>query len=357
MRRAGQVITCLAVLLALALLAGCGGSSGSSHSISGSTSTTAAGWSTLNLTKTLHGSGANVVDISCTTGPFCMILAANGTYTSWKTVPYRHGKVGTPSTLTAGPGAVLSCASSTDCVSYSPSDGGAGDGSQSYSVWNGSRWTFHSLAFSGAPSGASLTCPSRRLCLAIGNNGTQGTATLLTFTPQSVSDGPFPNHGQTLSSITCASATYCYVISTEGDVWKLTGLTHLAGPTPLTVSDAASHADPVNQVACASGPYCVGVGTGGGVVSDTGSGFHTVSGLTLAGGNGLATFAHSCASAHFCLVQSPGSHRYAVLDGTQLSTIASQPAGLPLDLSCTTARLCMADLGTPSAKVLIYQGG
>jgi len=203
-------------------------------------------------------------------------------------------------------------------------------------------------------AGVGLTCPSDGFCLAIGEDGTQGAATVLQYRSSTWSEQAFNSAGQVLNDITCSSASYCYLLGNDGDAWRFNGSTW-GEPVRLTVPDGESTSDVIDEISCAAGPYCMAVGgLGGGVLLDRGSGFKPLPGVVLYNESAV-NIRGACGSATFCLVRPLGSRGpagYAILNGTHLSSVPS-PATPPngILLSCTSDRFCMNTTGNGTAVV------
>jgi hypothetical protein len=353
-------------------LVGCGWSASSTTKQSASSSTAEhsarqnatnpsqhvpAGWSDLDLTTdfgTSVGSSSQIRALACTSGPFCMILASAET-PEWQALPYSSGRPGQAAPVASGVtgGVALACASASFCMLLTQTS--------NYYTWDGSTWTTHE----GVPGNGEvasgdnvLACPANGFCLAIGQDGSQGSATVLEYTDSAWSQNMFNNDGQVLTEISCASPSYCYLLGNTGDAWRFNG-SAWGGPSNLTVSDSQGSADVIDEISCAHGPYCIAVGeNGGGVLVDHGSGFSPLPGIEIYNSSG-ANIRGACGSESFCLVQplgSTGPTGYAILAGTHLTPLSSPPVPpTGIDLSCTADRFCMNDISNTDS-VVSYSG-
>lgn len=346
-------------LAAILTVSGCGSSPGSASRSATAARTTgepgaatpAAGWTAVDIEKTLGATGdaaaREITAISCTQGPFCMVIAGHRSATF-------DGRQFATAGLLGGTQAEvesyeLSCSSARFCMAMTRAE--------TYFTWNGAGWSpEQKLPMpTGISSGPNyLACPADGDCLAIGQDGAQGEASVLRYTAGAWTSTPFESKGQVLTEVACASQDYCHIVGNEGEIFTFNG-TSWTAPAHVSVSDYQGSDDTMNSIACAAGPLCIGAGQLAGVVLiDHGSGFVRASG----GPPILDVNPGACGSATFCTVSTlgPMSH-FKYFDGLRLQVTAQPPAGVAMGFfSCTQEAVCLGSV-RQSDQALIYRRG
>ena len=354
----------LALVVTVAL-AGCGSTAASSPRTNPVTQrphgSIPAGWSVLNLASALHAStdqaAQQISGLGCTSGPFCMILAGN------EAISYDAGSLGSVQSLEPAAdvdggslGPEIACSSPQFCLL-------ATQGS-TFFIWNGNSWTSHE----GLPGGgeiangpAYLTCPSDGHCLAIGQDGSQGSGTVLVYDNPTWTQQPINDDQQVLDGLVCASSNYCLLHGNDGDIWTWSG-SSWTGPTHVAVSDEQGGDDVIGSPSCAAGPTCLGAAELAGVaLLDRGEGFAPLPGHPEIEGVSPG----ACGSGTFCVVQTLGPNGptgYHYFDGTSFVSMSQPPPGTTFEpfFSCTPDRFCMDSETNGNAGtdvVVLYQEG
>lgn len=307
------------------------------------------------------GSGYNVVEVSCTSGTFCMVTSTDGSRawrwngTSWARV------ADTTSNLIVNVES-LSCSSPSSCQ-------GVGiDGR--VARWNGSTWSVTELTRYVTPSmGARnrvIDCASASMCLVIDTKGRFNRWNGSKWGPMTLFDRTFG----VLGELTCGSPSRCMVPDILGSVLTWNGSTWSA---PTVISESGSLLscvsatwclavdrqsgtfrrwtgswgptttfDLVNfysSLACASPTACF-VFQGGELRRFNGTSWSSMTTL-FANTDGNTTVRAVCPSATSCLAVDTWTGRYARWNGSSWSKPA--PSGLRaiFDLSCVSASMCM----------------
>lgn len=344
----GVVLVVSAMALTAGVITGCGssGKSATGQVEAGESHSLPAGWSSNDLSGKLEGSTEPIELISCASGPFCMILAGG------QSVAYDGEEFAAAQEITAAEsygGVVpiaLSCSSAHFCMAIGQEYG--------FYTWDGSSWQEGGGVPGEVVSGGigALSCPSDGRCFAIGEDGEQGSASMLSFAGGRWSSSPFDDDGQLLTQVSCASADYCQLLGNDGDVFTFDGKSWSAASS-ATVSDQQEANDSMASISCASGPLCLGAGhLGGAVLVDRGDGFEALAGAPEL----LDVEPGACGSASFCLVTPLSSRRFESFDGKSFKAVAQPPGSPELGyLSCTSEEVCMASV-TETDEVLIFRG-
>jgi photosystem II stability/assembly factor-like uncharacterized protein len=196
-------------------------------------------------------------------------------------------------------------------------------------------WTKRYSDPTGSRIGLSgVSCPSMRLCVAVGYDGILTSAdggtswTRRMARDQAIGFGP--------SSVSCPSESLCVaagnglLISTDGGIgW--TPVTGLASNTVL------------NSVSCASASLCVAVGAGGVILTGTHTGWTLLTGAPTNDFDTLRSV--SCASAALCMALGDGGIMLTSVDGSaswsRRSSTLIKASGLG-GVSCPSVHLCVA---------------
>lgn len=173
-----------------------------------------------------------------------------------------------------------------------------------------------------------------------------------------------------LTSVSCASPTFCMVGDEDGNVFSFDG-SHWSGPQDVDGSDG------LNSLSCPSPAFCAGADEFGDVVSysggtwsapvdvdrpnalyaiscvsssfcaagsDTGDAF-TYNGQTWSGGTQLGTYsidAVSCPTSSFCMAVAGNGYAYSY-NGSKWSSAVGADVGSSLNgVSCPTEKFCAA---------------
>jgi hypothetical protein len=222
-----------------------------------------------------------------------------------------------------------------------------------YFTWDGSRWREGGRVPGEVVSGGigALSCPADGRCVAIGEDGEQGSASMLSYEGGKWSSSPFDDDGQLLTQVSCASADYCQLLGNDGDVFTFDGKSW-SPASHVTVADQQEANDSMASISCATGPICLGAGhLGGAVLLDRGSGFEPLPDapelLDIAPG--------ACGSATFCLVTPVSSRRFESFDGKSFKSVAQPPGDQEMGyLSCTSDEVCVASV-TETDEVLVFR--
>jgi hypothetical protein len=318
------------------------------------------GWTVqLSLTK------GDLTDISCPNAHFCVAMDNDqALQTNDGGAQWRVDSVAKHYSLTD-----VSCSKSDDCR-------GIGELMGNYWTFvtevDGSRWIpdSHALGEIGIITVPSLSCPSVRLCVGVGGYGMGGNAnhySVWTSNNASLSHGGEPGWNQysisfpnmevtdTLSSVSCPTATVCYAISNIYDegtaLFKSTNaattwarLSIIRGSTTTTKLLRSSYFD---AISCPTSASCTIVGSGGGhlLIIDTNNGGDRWR-WTLEPPDRLLAYAGwspdvSCANAATCVI-ADGRFALRTTNGGVTWRTSSIPRGYLRALSCPTAQRCFA---------------
>jgi len=346
----------LVALAAILTVGGCGGSRGAASRSAAAVRTTgepgaAAGWTTVDIEKALGATGdataREITAISCTQGPFCMVIAGHRSATFDGRQFATAGLLGAPQAEVDS--YELSCSSARFCMAMTRAE--------TYFTWNGAGWSREQRL--PMPTGISsgpdyLACPADGDCLAIGQDGAQGEASVLRYTAGAWMSTAFESKGQLLIEVACASQAYCHIVGNEGEIFTFNGVSWTA-PAHVSVSDYQGSDDTMNSIACATGPLCIGAGQLAGVVLiDRGSGFARANGVPPI----IDVSPGACGSSTFCTVSTLGpASSFKYFDGVRLQAIAQPPAGVAMNFfSCTQEAVCLSSV-SQSDQALIYRRG
>jgi hypothetical protein len=254
--------------------------------------------------------GPNVKAISCPGPDFCAASGPNAT-------------VATSTTPTAGP--------------WTPTniDGGAG-------THNAGR----------------LVCPSTTLCTAI------NPSTSLVFTSTNALGGSATwtatnLAGLTTTDLACPSATLCVVVDRFASI--ATSANPTGGPATWTKTSLAAAVDHLSSVACASTTFCVAFGIKGSstTISTTTDPTGGASAWTTKDfGTSLRPLSASCATASLCATTDGGSIYTSdnPAGGAAAWTTVTPPEANLFAVSCPSPKLCVA-VGWPHVYVSIDPNG
>jgi hypothetical protein len=307
------------------------------------------------------GSG-NLQGVSCTSRNFC---EAVGEYNSspnvvpvaaqWNGSAWTSQAAPNPANNTFAHMNAVSCASVNSCEAggYWEVQVTSNDPKALAEGWDGSAWQ---LQHAAAPPGATyntlsgISCVSASFCEAVGTHfDSAGNQDMLAETwngqswkIQSITDPANPygspdDNG--LYNVSCASAQFCEAVG-AGSVGALTEMWNGTSWTAQT-RPGASDVDP-QQVSCASTSFCLATDAYGHV--DTWDGTSWSAGPAVTGFSNVGSI--SCLSADFCEAVGEGSSgpTAAVWNGTSWADQATPgPVSTAFSgVSCTTASSCEA---------------
>ena len=177
--------------------------------------------------------------------PVCLTGGSNG----WMLV----GKLGAaPTAIRASASAIvsISCASALSCM-YIDADG-------QYGFWNGKELSGTNPFFEGGKKDRlrSVSCPSVKFCMSVGDDGAAASFVVRSVTNQSLSAKSW---GAGSRWVSCVSATQCLMVGDdEASLWELGAWKSLGLVDPGYT---------VTGISCSSSARCVVVDGGGGAVT------------------------------------------------------------------------------------------
>jgi hypothetical protein len=203
-----------------------------------------------------------------------------------------------------------------------------------------------------------VSCTSQAFCVAVGQTGSDATATTLAeiWNGQRWAVSPSPNQGiSLLAGVSCVSAAFCMAVgqpNREGrglaEVWN--GTDWKIVPSPR----AGNGETALVGVSCTSPSYCVAAGSFSVGASrlpliETWNGLHwSIASIPSASGRDVLLDAVSCASPAFCqavgLTSGPGANRAWLLEtwrGHAWQASTGPPGTELYDVSCVGADFCM----------------
>ena len=231
--------------------------------------------------------------ISCPTTSFCLSVGSatdidrSGRWTS---------RPGLPGVLAPS----LSCVSPVFCAVVFQVDGGSGGSGSKAAIFNGTRWSAPVTIDTGSLGlVSSLSCASASFCVAADYEGR-----VIRYTGSGWDKPKSLLPASSATSVSCPSASTC--VATSGDEWA-----RYQGGT-WSAAKAMGRNITVTAVSCASASYCVGIGwadstNAGSSTTFNGSTWSALAGVTSFGGvsgdSGLLQSQPtiSCRSAKFCL--------------------------------------------------------
>jgi prepilin-type N-terminal cleavage/methylation domain-containing protein len=251
----------------------------------------------------------------------------------------------------------VSCASSAFCVVV--------NGSGNALTYNGSSWsgpqfiTSNLLGSESFGTNEAVSCPSSTFCVAVDNdgnaytyNGSSWSSAQLIDPPGSFSMfGPQPPSGS-MSSVSCASSTFCVAVDDNGYV-----LTYNGSSWSNAQDVDATRGSELLSVSCPSSTFCIATDNGGHAITYDGSSWSR-STVDLSYPLGV-----SCASSNFCVAwifglssTSDNSDVYTY-DGSSWSSvhdIDGTGSNWIQAISCASSSFCVAvdDQG----NAMVYSG-
>jgi hypothetical protein len=226
--------------------------------------------------------------VACQTAQNCLAVGVNDPLTpdsvaraaSWNGKAWRAVTVKLTAGATTGQLDGVSClsASATDCVAVGTS---APQGNQSYYTsefvdsWNGRSWAPLSLNNDAIFTLQSVSCLSRKDCLAVGTQNSpvggysSGIAVHWNGATWTALAPPEPSAilGSGFTSVSCAAGPFCVVIGNTYDPTTRTLIDVWNGRTWKTLAPAQAKGVTdlvLNSVSCTSARSCVAVGNGAG---------------------------------------------------------------------------------------------
>lgn len=273
---------------------------------------------------TFGGGAPTGVTISCVYPSYC-VHGDNNAYLG------TYGPSGWSSIFARAPATLVSCATTSFCVSASGGDASVFDGDHA----------FGRTSVDPTDGLTALSCPTTNFCLA-GNTLGQ------TFTFDGTNwTGPNQLVGHDrgyigIGSISCADQNFCVATDNNGDAYS-----YSAGSWGRAV-EADRTTPGVNQVSCVASGMCRAVDDDGGVATlDPATNTWSA---PVAVDTGYSRQYISCVSDTFCaLVDAIG--RASTFDGTRWSTPVAVSDGNFSAVSCASAVFCMAVGGNRTSVV------
>jgi photosystem II stability/assembly factor-like uncharacterized protein len=196
------------------------------------------------------------------------------------------------------------------------------------------QWTWRNPLLQG--NLLSVTCPTERLCVAVGSNGTILTSTDsgITWTVQYSSS---ENH---LKSMSCPTPNLCVAVGDKGV------LTSTDGGINWTRA-SSSNSYPLDDISCPTEKLCVAVknlgGTDGTVLISTDGGNNWTAQSFYFNTSGYSTYSSiSCPTENLCVVVN-GSTILTSTNGGMNWTVQFAGSGFKFnDINCSTENLCVA---------------
>ncbi|MHB8263480.1 MAG: IPT/TIG domain-containing protein [Acidimicrobiales bacterium] len=312
-------------------------------------------------TNPVDQNGLDLRSVSCTSSTFCMAVDDAGS--TFDNIYEWNGSAWTTvSDLTPSSTVYLdsvSCTSSTFCMVVG-NDGNAFE-------WNGSTWSSQAIEFSSIGL-SSVSCPSSSFCMAVDYVGNAFEWNGTSWSPSSsctASCSPWTNPvnpSSNLTSVSCASTTFCAAVGNIGATKTTFGKNSYAiewsggswsSPVEIGQSDGG-----VSAVSCPSSSLCqavdasgsiltwstattptptissisptLGLGAGGSVVTITGTGFSTAPDGTTVDFLGRADYRAAyvtCSSSTTCTVITPANVKLAAGTAEASPVSVSTPGG------------------------------
>ena len=231
--------------------------------------------------------------ISCPTTSFCLLAGS-------ATVIDRSGRWTSGPALPGVVAPSLSCVSPVFCAMVFQVDDGSGGTGSKAAIFNGTRWSAPVTIDTGSLGlVSSLSCASVSFCVAADYEGR-----VIRYTGSGWDKPKSLLPASSATSVSCPSASTC--VATSGDEWA-----RYQGGT-WSAAKAMGRSITVTAVSCASASYCVGIGwadstNAGSSTTFNGSTWSALAGVTSFGGvsgdTGLLQSQPtiSCRSAKFCL--------------------------------------------------------
>jgi hypothetical protein len=299
---------------------------------------------------------AAVKSVSCTSARFCEAVGAvqaggvGAVAEVWRGRSWRAQKITGPVTILTG----VSCATPTFCEAV-----GGGFASPGAMVWNGSAWKPQPVANPAPGSSVGLngvSCVSARFCDAGGVFDTALTAT----DPRALAEAwnghawalqkvirPPGATTNTLSSVSCVSASFCMAVGGRGDttgggltlVERWNGTRWRIQHTPNPTSQFAPKGGGLFSVSCVSVSFCEAIGVGAnGTFAEKWDG--TAWKLQTRPGFAVSPQAVSCSATDFCMAVDGGG-RVGLWNGLSWSAGPSVPGFQFVgSVSCPSATNC-----------------
>jgi hypothetical protein len=292
------------------------------------------------------------------------LTAANAFATSWTQEPVPQPPGGVGASLSS-----VSCASADDCIAVGSATGAVAES------WDGTAWSVMSLSQPPDKDGVmlnSVSCVSADYCMAVGQDAaTTGQKTQQTLTELwngstwTIEPTPLPFKSQqahVLSSVSCASTTYCvaggldYVNTKKGyywfiDLWNGSAWTVEATFAGLNLFDSTGVSCPTTAGCYLTDGDQIAYWSGGDSVT-TSDLVSPASGTDVAASGISCTTAESCtivgfSRSHTTDINEPLAEYWDgsswVIQPTHLPANASKGTGGDLAaVSCTSAAYCTA---------------
>ncbi len=209
--------------------------------------------------------GAREISVACPSARFCAIVDNTGSIWTWSDGTW----LPTRSFTAPGPGGIgdpvsLYAPGRVGLACPTPSACTAVIGSTALD-WNGSAWSEEPVAWGPqpGPTSAAVACPTPSLCAIVTGSAVSVRVGTAAWSPPTSIDP-----GGVLDSISCPTATFCMAADTAGAVVSWDGSTWSA---PATVLPAATEYPGIGTtVSCTSDQFCMVVNGDGDYATFTG---------------------------------------------------------------------------------------
>jgi hypothetical protein len=307
--------------------------------------------------------------LSCPSATFCAGLDAEGDFRTFNGVTWSD-----PEPVPGLAASLLSCASSTSCVTI----GGQG-GAQMFATYDGHSWTTPRAVDAGFAI-SWLSCPTTTFCMALDNRSGELTLTGTDWSARVVADAAHP-----VSRLSCASSTFCAFEDANGAfrIWNGSSWANGTAPASPTFLEGLSCPGPAfcaatsnrslltydgtswtttsppnngtfTSLDCASATRCAAVTSFGAATTWDGTSWQvpSVAAPPLPGDGGFGVVA--CGSTLACVAVTTGG-RSVLFDGSTWSAaVPTQPANVVSSLSCPSSTFCLAT--DADGAVMTYDG-
>jgi hypothetical protein len=236
----------------------------------------------------------------------------------------------------------------------------------------GKTWTAQAVTLTPAPALTGISCPSARLCMAVGLSATGSTGVVLTTSDAGATwaQASAPTGAIVVTSIACAATTDCTAIASDGTTFWSAHSTDFGrtwqqeGDLPPGFLDAGHLACVVGAACLATGYTATTSGHGQGAIAISTDSGGTWAAATVPAGTGLVQGA-VCATISSCLAVGTTSTTVSAVvpakgalltseDGghTWASTASDQPVDDMFGIDCPSPSTCAVVgtkwIGTPA---------
>jgi len=252
--------------------------------------------------------------------------------------------VGQPAPAGTGQLDAVTCAGTTHCWAVGePAPGAATTPSSLPSspvtvidatVDGGKTWVGEPLALTPAPALTGISCPTARLCMAVGLSGTGATGIVLTTSDAGATwaQASIPAGAIVVTSVECAASTDCTAIASDGTTFWSAHSTDF-GATWEREGDFPPGLQDAGNLSCVAGAACLvtgftatTAGHGQGAISISTDGGVTWTAAVLPAGTGLVQGA-VCATISSCLAVGTTSTTVSAVVPAQGALLTSDDGG------------------------------